>query len=78
MLIINKTVEVFAIGCEVKVGSTTGVISGIILRDNSYLKYEIVYWDGPNRKVDWFDQFEVKKVDTTTTTVIGFHSESQC
>lgn len=77
MLIINKTVEVFAIGCEVKVGDTTGLISAVIIRDNSYLKYEIVYWDGPNRKVDWFEQFEVKKMDTTTTTVIGFHSEAK-
>ncbi len=78
MLIINKAIEVFAIGCEVKVGDFKGTISGITIRDNVYLKYEIVYWDGPNRRVDWFEQFEVKKTDVTTTTVIGFHSEPQC
>lgn len=77
MLIINKAIEVFAIGCEVKVGDFKGIISGITIRD-CYLKYEVVYWDGSNRHVEWFEKFEVKKTETTTTTVIGFHSEPQC
>ena len=70
----SHTVEVMMVGSPVKVGHhvNDARITGILLRDKNYIKYEVSWWDSGERKVDFFEQCEVERVEKTAVTKIGF------
>lgn len=59
----KKTVKVFAINTIVEAGPTDdpiiGIVSAITYR-GCKVTYEIVWWDGSARKVEWLGEFEVR------------------
>jgi hypothetical protein len=67
----------FKIGTEVNIkhhdASIIGKINAIMLRGlNNCAAYEVVWWDGNNRKLEWLSDHEIEATDSSKKTKIGF------
>lgn len=62
--------EIHQPGTEVLVGGLLGIVA--IVQISSGVMYKVSWWDGSNRKSEWFEDFEVKPTDNTLKTKIGF------
>lgn len=59
----STTIEAYVVGSRVKLSKETeGIITGICLRGtppNIHIKYEVTWWNGEDKKSDWFDPVEI-------------------
>lgn len=61
------TLEVLAIGTRVRLGDPAdpipGTILGISIREAGRVTYEVVWWDGRERRSEWLEraEFEMEK-----------------
>lgn len=74
----EQSIEVLPL--QTKAVLTTGVsgtITGINIRGNSRVTYEIVWWDGRNSRTEWFEEFEFDPVIKESGKLrIGFNQDT--
>jgi hypothetical protein len=67
----------FAVGAWVLIGDTVPAqVRQICISANEDVEYEVVWWDGRDRKMTWLSAFELK-VDPDKETLlfdVGFHT----
>lgn len=64
--------NVISCGSDVRIGDDIPAkVSAISIRDKRVL-YEVTWWDGRTRKVEWLEEFEVKQTCDTPRSAIGF------
>lgn len=73
----DTTLTLLSPGTPVLLGPTLDPIDGTILaallRVNEYVQYEVAYWDGKTRKVEWIASHEVRpRAGGASITKIGF------
>lgn len=71
--------NILPIGCSVFIGpvekrALCGEISAINIRGNT-ITYEVVWWEGLNRKTDWFGEHEITYKPGLKKEQIGFTLE---
>lgn len=65
--------EVFAIGSDVKLAEDVfGKITGIVIRGNNSVSYEIGWWNGRSYDCKLFATHEVESTLSTSKQRIGF------
>lgn len=65
-------VSVIPCGQDVRIGDDIPAkVSAVSIRDKRIL-YEVTWWDGRTRKVEWLEEFEVKQTCATPRSAIGF------
>ena len=65
-------VHVYQIGSRVLLGEEIkGLISGVCIRSNGYITYEITWWNGNDRKVEWVQVDEISPIEPKSQR-IGF------
>ncbi len=68
-----QTIEVIAQGSTVLIGDgIEGKITAVTLRDKNIV-YEVTWWDGRIRRVEWLQSQEVREKDRCQKTKIGFN-----
>lgn len=65
--------QLFPIGQRVILDSDIeGTITGIIIRENNYIEYEVVWWNGRTRNCIWLQELEVMVTGESKSLNIGF------
>lgn len=72
----KAVIKVLPIGTEViiKRPKQKGIITAINIRTSKRIVYEVVWWDGSNRKEEWLEEIEIKPVGKKELNRIGFKS----
>lgn len=53
--------QLFPIGQSVKLDENiTGVITAILIHSNTYVEYQVVWWDGNTRNCQYVSDIEIK------------------
>ena len=66
-------IEVYSIGSDVKLAEDVfGKITGISIRGNNSISYEVGWWNGRSYDCKFFADHEVEGVDSTSKQRIGF------
>jgi hypothetical protein len=59
-------------GTKCKIGGTIdGLITAVVIDSNIQVQYKIVWWNGRQRKAEWFDPIEIT-IDNEPKIKIGF------
>jgi hypothetical protein len=67
------SMQLFPIGQRVILDSDIeGTITGIMIRENNYIEYEVVWWDGRTRNCIWLQELEVATTGESGSLNIGF------
>lgn len=77
------SIEVYRVGQDVLIGvgdkSIRATVIQIAIHANEAVQYQVVWWDGRTRKVEWLEASEVKARSNgyvgrlTKCDTIGFH-----
>lgn len=63
----------FAVGSWVCIADNTKAqVRQICISEEDNIEYECVWWNEATRNTEWLSAFEVRAVETTLTTQIGF------
>jgi hypothetical protein len=79
------SIEVYRVGQDVKIGVGEKLITAKVLQiaihANESVQYQVVWWDGRTRKVEWLEAIEARCVRSnyagtlTKSDKIGFRSD---
>ena len=70
--------SLLAVGTKVEIGygadHVVGHVNAICIRERDYVTYEVVWWDGRNRRSEWLARGEIRAIDASSTQMahIGF------
>lgn len=68
-----ESLTLMAIGSEVTFkDGITGQIIGIAIHPNNYVQYNVVWWDGIHRKIEWFEELELCVGEKRNLLRLGF------
>lgn len=67
--------EVFSIGTDIKLAEDVfGKVTGINIRGNNSVSYEVGWWNGRSYDCKYFADHEIESTLSTTKQKIGFAS----
>ena len=56
-------------------GEIEAGILAVSIGPNAHVRYEVVWWDGKKRRVEWVEAVEVAPVGTDAPLQIGFRTD---
>jgi hypothetical protein len=69
----DNKIEVFNIGSDVKLADDVfGKVTGIIIRGNNSISYDVSWWNGRSYDCKNFADYEIEITTSTTKQKIGF------
>lgn len=69
----SKSLLIYRPGTTLRIADDVeGIVEQVCLKDSGYVSYQVLWWDGRDRKEGWFTPREVRPVDETRTMQIGF------
>jgi hypothetical protein len=73
----RKMLQTYPVGAKIILNDdVAATVSGVCVRANEAVTYEVVYWSGSSRHCEWVQSFEVQGFrDTKDTNSIGFHKQ---
>lgn len=56
----NNCLKIYRVGTKIKIGKNIeATINGAAIYGGNRVQYQVVYWDGNDRKCEWIEGFEV-------------------
>lgn len=66
-------IECYRVGTRVKIAEgITGMVTEISIKQSRTILYLVAWWNGRDQRSEWFQPWQVSRVDDMTPTTIGF------
>ncbi len=69
------SLDVLKPGTEIKIGPTqeiTAMVLQVRIQEEDYVDYQVVWWNGKERKTEWLTGLEVRGGSWSAEQTIGF------